>query len=113
MSHQPFLTQVRTANMTAPAASAAKPPRNCSRVAPAAIPTDTRIAIAGTTGPKRTTKVAGFTTPAKLGDRSRSVAAETPTYITSRASALTTASLANEPVRARTTATADVNSTAL
>ena len=45
---------------------------------------------------------------ANRGERSRSVAAAEPPYITSRASALTTAICANEPLSASVSATADV-----
>src|SRR5206468_10334133 len=71
-------TAGRVAYKTPPAASAASPPSSCSRVAPAAIASDTTIASVGTTGPSGATKDAGFTTSTNRGERSLSVAAETP-----------------------------------
>src|SRR6185295_19084887 len=97
------------ANSTAPAASAANPPRSCSLVAPAAIAADTTIATTGTVGPSGATNDAGATRSANRGERSRSVAADTPVYVTRRASALTTASFTNDPVSANVSATTDVN----
>ena len=70
------------------------------------------IAIPGTTGPNGATNVAGATVLANRGERRRSVAADTPVYVTSRASALTTASFTNDPLSASTTATTDVNTIA-
>ena len=56
---------------------------------------------------------AGFTTPARRGERSRSVAAADPPYISSRASALTRAICAKDPLSASVSATADVKTIAL
>src|SRR4029453_15483562 len=97
---------------TAPTASAASPPISCSRVAPAATPSDMAIATSGTIGPNGATNVADGTSGANAGARRRSVAALTPAYVTSRATALTTGSLAHEPDSASSTATTDVKITA-
>ena len=73
----------------------------------------TPIATIGITGPKGAVNPAGFTAPASAGDRKRSVAAADPPYISSRASALTSAICAKDPLSARVSATADVKMMAL
>ena len=65
------------------------------------------------TGPNGAVNPAGFTSRAADDDRSRSVAAADPAYISSRASAETTAIWAKEPLSARVSATADVKMIAL
>src|SRR5439155_21278939 len=62
------ISQVRIRNNEAPAPSAASPPSNCSRVAPAPIPADTTTAVAGTSESNGTTNDGGAATPANLGD---------------------------------------------
>ena len=82
-------------------------------MAPAASAAQTPIATIGITGPNGAVKPAGQTRPAKRGERSRSVAAADPPYISSRASALTSAICAKDPLSASVSATAEVNTIAL
>ena len=87
---------------------------SCCRVAPAArrrTRRSRRSASPGRTAPRK--KPAGFATCANRGARSRSVAAADPAYISRRASALTSAICANDPLSASVSATADVNTIAL